>query len=567
MDYGIIALMTVINSRESFLDHEDPAYIKSRPDWIVGKVPGLCDYRKLSVDDMDEAMKLAVLGQKVARQILPSFKGEETKMYFTQSLAIGAAMIDRGIAKKLGLDFEKYRSILCILPSRTGKSFLQAIASIGKAGAGNEEVQIGAATMPKAQIIQKKIVEMLPFANTKILDGLIVDSSGPAKDKYAKIQRMSTQVSKEALKWKKGGSIGLFSTNESQKNSDVAAAGAIGVGGTYICIDEAQLMSPVGFRTSSRFLVENPNTKRFVVGNPMINGHFKELYDDPSTFVIHSNEITNIIEGRFSRRGIELTGIPPYSDEYRYFIMNEFPPDNAGSRFFSTLPSIYDEGKFPLPEQTYYFLGIDSAYKGGDALVVSILSYHEGADKKWFVLEEQINLKDKYKEWTDTTTIEIALDIIKMYEKYNIIMGCIDIGFGIHIFEQLRNLYPDIALEPINYGSRPTEWRKERDYNAKFASNMRAELHLDLRDISANELFYIKPHLHDTLIKQMREVSQAPAKEKIQIEPKKNIRARLGRSPDELDSACLAIHAAVLSGAATNGLDNGEEILNGLEVF
>ena len=56
----------------------------------------------------------------------------------------------------------------------------------------------------------------------------------------------------------------------------------------------------------------------------------------------------------------------------------------------------------------------------------------------------------------------------------------------------------------------------------------------------------------------MGEVSQSPAKQKIQIEPKKDIKARLGRSPDAMDSMCLAIHAAVLSGVmnGTNGLQD-----------
>ena len=558
--------MTVINSRESFLAHEDPEYIKSRPDWIVGKVPDLCDYRKLSVDNMDEAMKLAALGAKLARMICPMYKGKPMATYFTQSLAIGASLIDRKTAQKLGLNYEKYRSVLCILPSRAGKSFLQAICCIAQAGANNIEVNIGAATMPKAQIIQKKIVELLPFANKKILDGLIVEANKDNDDaKYAKIERMSTQVSKESLKWKGGGSIGLFSTNESQKNTDVAAAGAIGIGGTYVCLDEIQIMSPVGFRTASRFMVENPDTKRFCVGNPMINGHFKELYEDPGTFVIHANEITLLIEQRFTRKGIELTGIPPYSDEYRYYVMTEFPNAETGTRFFSTLPTIYDEGKFGDPAQKWYFLGIDSAYKGGDGLVISLLSYNKSVEKSWFVLEEQIDLKKKHPNWTKDTTMLIALDILKMYEKYNIILGCLDIGFGIHIYEQVKNLAPDVPLEPINYASKPTEWRKDNDYNAKYASNMRAELHLDMRDVCSNELFYVAPSLYDDLIKEMREVGQSPAKEKIQIEPKKNIKQRLGKSPDNLDSACLALHACVISGILSGNEVNDDVSL--MEVF
>ena len=318
-------------------------------------------------------------------------------------------------------------------------------------------------------------------------------------------------------------------------------------------------MTPVGFRTASRFMVESPDTKRFCVGNPMINGHFKELYDDPKTFVIHSNEVTAIIEERMTRRGIELTGMPTYSAEYRAFVETEFPDERSGTRFFTTLPQVWDKDKLPTPFRKWYFIGIDSAYKGGDAIILTLLSLNQAGDKTWVVVEDQVNIKERHKEWTETTTVEIALDILKVWDKYEVAAGCIDIGFGIHIYEAVRSLSPDIALEPINYGTKPTEWRVESDFNAKFALNMRAELHLDLRDLCSNDLVYVAPSAYEELMRQMGEIGQSPAKQKIQIEPKKDIKARLGRSPDHLDSACLAIHAMILSGVLDG--DQGEEMM------
>lgn len=439
----------------------------------------------------------------------------------------------------------------------THNSFINGASILIHAGANGEEVQIGAATMPKAEIIQAKAVEMLPWTVEKLQEGLIVD--GQEEDRFKKIKRLSTKVSKDSLRWTNGGSIGMFSTNETKKNADVAAAGAIGIGGDFAVFDEVQLMTPVGFRTASRFMVENPNTKRFCVGNPMINGHFKELYDNPNTFVVHINEVTCIIEERMTRRGIELTDMPTYSPEYRAFVETEFPDERSGTRFFTTLPEIWDPAKLPTPVRKFYFLGIDSAYKGGDSLMVSILSFNEGGGQKWFALEKQIDLKQRFAgNWGANTTLDIALDILKLWEQYNVVAGCIDIGFGIHIYEKLRDLDPELPLEPINYASKPTEWRLEQDYNAKFAMNKRAELHLDLRDLASNDLIFIAPDCYEEVRREMGEVSQSPAKQKIQIEPKKDIKARLGRSPDAMDSMCLAIHAAVLSGVmnGTNGLQD-----------
>lgn len=534
------------NTREAILKHETIEYISYRPDWVVGKVPDLSDYRKLSVKDMKEAFTLARIGQEVGSQFLPSMYGEPTRLYFSQAIAVGAAVITRDIATKYSLDFEKYRSVLLLCPSRYGKSFLNALALIIMAGGAGKECNIGAATMPKAQIIQNKVVEMLPNTIPAVQNGLIVDSE--STDKYKKIKRMATQTSKSALKWLNGGSIGMFSTNESQKNAEVAAAGAIGIGGDYCVFDELQLMTPVGFRTASRFMVEHPDTKRFCVANPLILGHLKELYDDPSTFVVHMNEVTAIIEKRFTRESIKLTGMPTYSAEYKAFVETEFPEEGSGTRFFPTMPTIYDKDKLEKPTSKMYFMGVDSAYQGGDSISVTILSYNQSDDKKWFVVEKQVDVKARHTNWGPTTNVEICLDILKLWEEYSVVAGAIDIGFGIHIYEKLRDLMPNIPLEPISYQGKPTEERLETDYNAKFAFNKRAELHMDLRDVCQKEMFYVNADSYEELVREMQEVGQSPAKQKIQIEPKKDIKARLGRSPDFLDSACLAVHAMVLSG-------------------
>ena len=59
----------------------------------------------------------------------------------------------------------------------------------------------------------------------------------------------------------------------------------------------------------------------------------------------------------------------------------------------------------------------------------------------------------------------------------------------------------------------------------------------------------------------MREVGNTPEMNKVKIEPKKKIKERLGRSPDNLDSACLAVHAMVLSGAIGGQQEFSDEAL------
>nr|DAR61183.1 MAG TPA: large terminase [Caudoviricetes sp.] len=739
----------------------------------------------------------------------------------------------------------------------THNSFLNAFIAIANAALGGKEVRIGGATRDKAGLIQEKVVGLLPSASKEIQDGLVItDDDG---DVNKKVQRLATQASKEALAWKSGGSIKLFSTNETKKSADIAAAGAVGVGGDVVLLDEIQIMSPVGFRTASRFFMENNDTKRFCVGNPQINGHFRDLYDDPTTFVVHMNDSSAIIEGRMTRRQMELTGMPTYSNEYRAFVtcvdeqtecltpegwksikdikegdivaqiekdetltfvpvqhkiehisetiyktsfakdewlftkghrqyvyntsrktgktekkvytienlpkgshirilsggvnhnnkgvsyldrlaiacqadgsiehiytgrykgkpkgltswriemrkprkierlkhildnsgveyniyiqkdgdtrftfslpskitktlsdwfgweigsedaktildeimewdgcktskryssvvkdnvdfvqaiasqcgirtysfstvmrtgttlydvylhatnirttqylkrqeinwgkpvycitvpsgewvarrnghvINtgncEFPPDNSGNRFFTTLPSVYDKTAFPTPSQKISFMGIDSAYKGADSLIVTIVTLNISPERIWVSLDYQEDMKTRYPVWDDTmTTLNICLDVLKLVERYGIERVSIDIGMGVQLYETLLRLSPDLDIEPVAFGSLPTEWRAETDFNAKWALNKRAEMHLDLKELCESQMMFIAPEYYDDLIKQIREVGNSEQGQKIKIEAKKEIKRRLGQSPDALDSLCLAVRSLVLSG-------------------
>lgn len=533
----------ITHTREEILEHENDAkYRKNRPDWVIGKIPDVSDYRKISADSNEELLTLAKIGQLMADQVVPG-----TKLYFTQALLVGAALLTRELADKFGLEFEKYRSVLMVTPTRYGKSFLNAFIAISNAALGGKEVRIGGATKDKAGLIQEKIVSLMPKTTKEIQDGLIISSEDGDVNK--KVQRLATQASKEALAWRSGGSIKMFSTNETRKNADVAAAGAVGVGGDIVILDEIQLMTPMGFRTASRFFMENNTTKRFCVGNPQRNGHFRDLYDDPNTFVVHLNDSGAIIEGRMTRRQMELTGMPTYSAEYRAFVMVEFPPDNSGSRFFTTLPSVFDKAEFPEEPQRFAFMGIDSAYKGADALKVSIVTLNITKERVWTELIYQEDMKAKYPVWDDAmTTLNICLDILKLVEKYNVLKASIDIGMGVQVYETLLRLSPEFELEPVAFNSAPTEWRVETDFNAKWAVNKRAEMHLDLKELCETGMMYIDPPYYDELMKQMREIGNAEQGQKIKIEAKKDIKHRIGQSPDSLDSLCLAVRALVLSG-------------------
>lgn len=312
-----------------------------------------------------------------------------------------------------------------------------------------------------------------------------------------------------------------------------------------------ELISNANYYTARRFLIESSSTKLVELGNPLTLGHFKDVYDDDSTFVLHMNDITAILEGRMSRKDFDLTLIPKHTQEYKSFIKCEFPSPEQGDGFFSTLPkSFLDEPDGRVCVQKIGFMGIDSAYKGADGLVVTIVNLCKGEDgSAWVELVYQEDLKERHPRWGTDTTMQIALDILTLAHKYNVISACIDIAFGIHVFEMIQAIEDDFAIEPVNFGNKPTESRKEVFYSATWAYNLRAEMHLDVKELCENNLIYIDNKYFDQLIREMREIRVENELGKIKIENKSKIKTRLGASPDHLDSLCLAVRAMVMSGA------------------
>lgn len=537
--------MAFVNEYEDIAKLENQDFINSLPDFEygTGKIPPLTAYRKLSVESFNEAMTLAKIGAVMGDKVVPG-----QKLYFTQALLMGA------ITSKN----PKYRSIMMICPTRYGKSYLTGLAGIGSAAVLNREVRIGGATRDKADIVMEKIINFMPNTSLEIQNGMVIGDTDANVNK--KIARLSTQTSREALSWKTGGSIKMFTMSETSKNRDVAGAGAIGIGGDMQIYDETELISNSNYYTARRFLIESSETKLVELGNPLTLGHFKDVYDDDSTFVVHINDVTAILEGRMSRKDFELTLIPKHTQEYKSFIQCEFPPPDAGDGFFSTMPKSF----LDLPEgrvctQRIGFMGIDSAYKGADGLVVTVASLCRDADgNAWVELEYQEDLKARHPRWGPDTTMQIALDILTLAHKHNVVSTCIDIAFGVHVFEMIRQIEPDFRIEPVNFGNKPTESRKEIFYAATWAYNLRAEMHLDVKELCENNFLFIDTKYFDQLIREMREIRVENELGKIKIENKSKIKARLGASPDYLDSLCLAVRAMVMSGLMGGTLDDEE---------
>ena len=212
--------------------------------------------------------------------------------------------------------------------------------------------------------------------------------------------------------------------------------------------------------------------------------------------------------------------------------------DDDGEGMFS-MPDVYEapyQGDY-----VQYFMGIDSAYKGKDNIEVTISAVGGG---KIHIEKTQKIVK---KRWIEgKTPKDIINQITRIAREYDVTLACIDVGWGVWLTEGLRDKH--INVMGINFGSAPTKSRvRNKEYSATNAANKRAEMHLDFQDLSDNGVLMVSDEVKDAIKDTLPYIaSERKANGKIQIRPKEEIKAIIGRSPDEFDSVLLSVHAVIL---------------------
>lgn len=151
-------------------------------------------------------------------------------------------------------------------------------------------------------------------------------------------------------------------------------------------------------------------------------------------------------------------------------------------------------------------------------------------------------------DWVDGETGQrIIHDIIRLIKAYNVRLVCVDVGYGVYIVEGLAR-QPGVNTKGINFGAGTSRVRKDAmHFSAVYGENMRAEMHLDMQDLQENNRLFFTSDMAETLKEQMGAVRAVrKSNGKTGIIPKEQIKQAIGHSPDELDAALLAIHAAIL---------------------
>lgn len=486
------------------------------PRFMRGYVPK--HFKRLSVP-LEKAYELAIDGDAV---IGGAF--DDVDLYFCQALIAGAI---------LSPDFD---TVTITTPSQYGKSWLLGRVALYMAYIGRP-LYLAGATQDTTDIIMRHVVQAAQTASPEIRNAF----QGQSLDR---LDKLTKSLSKTRLSAGEGfvESVTLGDTYSGQ----VSRNKAVGRGGDYI-IDEAALCSEDALAEIGRrefASTDGEVYKLIMISNPHTAGffydHLTEDHPGDRDFILWIDALTAVEEGRFTAKQVLESDFAKHQSTRVRYLLCELDSNGLGM-----FPSpVVDK---PPEGDKRYFVGVDAAYKGKDNIELALVSTCDGK-----VHVEEIETLEK-KQWIDGKTSEdIIMAVSAVVGAYKVAMVCNDIGYGVWLTEGLARR--SVNVRGINFGAGATKERVQaKHYAAIEAQNMRAEMHIDLQDLMSNGLLTWSPDC----AKKVKDVLPAITSErrsngKIQIRPKSEIKALIGKSPDEFDAVLLAVHAAILA----SGIDN-----------
>lgn len=482
--------------------------------WVIGKIPK--HIKRCSVSD-EKALELAKYG---ATEI---FKYFGMRLFFCQALMAGAILCG------------EYDDFTISTPSQYGKSNLMGRLAILKAFQG-KPVYIAGATQELAHIIMRNAIAGLKEASSEIQEALTT--------RKGQVDRLLSSLSKTRVAFASKGFVQAISLADTYTNG-VAKNKALGVAGDTF-LDEAALVSEQS-KTEierARFAkLDGTSYQTIEISNPHQPGSF---YDDLTNdkpderhFILWIDALTAIEEERFTENQVRKSKWDKNIHERRKYLLCEL--DVESDTMFKT-PMVY-EGEY-TGDYTTYFLGLDSAYKGKDNITVAL----NAVDENGMSHIEDIHIVDKG-DWKDGETEELILnDISRIARYYRVPLICADQGWGVWLIRGLTER--GIACKGVSFGERPTKERvKAGHYAARNAADKRTEMHLDLQNLLEDGMIEFSEKAWDKVKDTFPFVkAEYQSNGKIRVIKKSEIKAKIGKSPDELDAVLLSIYAPQIIG-------------------
>lgn len=478
---------------------------ENRGKWLIGNKP--VHYKRLSVD-FKEADRLAQLG---AIKIGAAFN---TVLYYSQAVIAGAI---------LSGDYDTCIIVSC---SQYGKSFLMGRIGLLLAYEGHQ-VSVAAAAKDKTDIILGHTRKAVSEAAPEILNKLLNESK-------KKVDNLDKSLSKAKIGFAQGGYVEALTLGDNYE--DLSRNKAVGIGTDFI-VDEAAMISTKALRELGRRQLSSIDGKSkllVMISNPHQPGYFYDKLTGPAdkrTLILWMDALTAAQEGRWTVEQILDSDFAQEEDTRTRYWMCELP--TQGKSMFGYLK--VGEGW----EGTHY-LGVDAAYKGKDNICVADVV----KGPKGLYVKEVVRIPKPH--WIDGVTgQEIVRDVIRIAKGLNAKHVCVDQGYGVWLVMGLQNAHVNVT--GVNFGSGPSKDRKAaKHYAARMAYNKRAEMHLDLESLTEDGKVIFSRQAYEKIQDVLPFITKSlRTNGTYMIRSKDEVKAMIGRSPDELDAVLLGIHAAI----------------------
>ena len=394
-----------------------------------------------------------------------------------------------------------------LAPTQYGKSLTVALAIIPAVIGTDERFVILAPTEKKARIIMDYIIEHC-FDSQLFLNALELEQG-------VTFDRLRRERTRTHLTFKQGGGVMILTLDA--KNSKRNLEAAMGFGGNRIILDESSLIPDPLYSTVKRMLGGYPYEDTFLleIGNPFYRNHFLRTWQDDKYEKIFIDYKIGLEEGRYSQEFIDEMRHEAFFD---IFYECNFPDediiDTRGYRIL--ISNTLYENSLSEDIQTEGELRLGADIGGGGDLNVYVLRNREYA---W--VEGSNRSND-----TMTNVVEIE-NIMKKYPNLkanNIFVD--DIGIGRGVTDRLKE--KDIKINGVSVGSPPKDKTRYKNLKAEGSWTMKLWLENGGKLQKLNELRQI------TWLKYKVDTDKV-----LSIEPKDELKMRMGKSPDFADALML----------------------------
>jgi len=425
-------------------------------------------------------------------------------------LTLGQAEIFRSIYEP------SFTRVTVKATTQYGKSDTASMALILAAVERREKILIVAPSSKQAGIIMGLVI-------THLFDNAIFPK---AIEFSGSLERLKEERSKKRITFRNGSEIFILTANAREVKQN--ANSLMGFGATIVVVDESSLLPDSMFSRILRMVGGVKNGKLVQLGNPFEKNHFGRAFDSKRYYKISIGYKQALKEGRLSQEFLDEAREEMSQLEFQIFYECEFPKQGAVD---ALIPLDWIELAVNQDgcEGEHKQGGLDVARFGGDRTVY---------------IGRRGGLVHRIEEVESMDTMEVVGWSRKfMTEDEPEVVGVDVIGIGAGVCDRLYELSEDgevdCEIEEVNVGESPTS-----DETKKKFMNLRAENYWHLRNMfkpDKNGKSQISIPDDVDLKKELKEIRYKFSSErKIKIEPKDEMKKRLGRSPDKADALMLA---------------------------